>query len=217
MSSKKVIGCLLLSLMVSSPAFAQSSGWTGKVGYNEFYPQVSSGQITGIPGSSIDVGKGGGLFVSAAYSFDEHVGAELAFGVPPRLDIIGEGTVSSAGKIGDAKIYAPILMGQYHFAPGSAFRPYVGVGVTYVKFASVRTSPILGQLLNPGGALGASIDNAWGVAAQVGASYAISPAWSVDGSIVPMRVKTTARLTTGQSVDVKVNPIAVNLSLAYHF
>lgn len=217
MKSIKIIGSMALALLVTAPALAQSTGWSGKLGYNEFYPQVSSGEITGVPGSEIGVGNGGGLFVSAVYAFDEHFSAELAFGVPPRLDITGQGSVKAAGKIGDAKIYAPILLAQYRFAPGSAFRPYVGIGVTYAKFASVRTAPILAQLMNPGGSVSASIDNTWGLTGQIGATYAVSENWFVDASVVPMRVKTTARLSTGQSADVSVNPVAVNVAVGFRF
>lgn len=143
--------------------------------------------------------------------------AELAFDVPPRLDITGGGTVAAAGKIADAKIYAPIFLLQYRFFPGSAFRPYVGLGAMYAKFSSVRTTPILAVLMNQGRDISASIDNKWGVSGQVGVTYDLSPSWFLDGSIVAMRVKTTARLSTGQSVDVSVNPLAVNAAIGYRF
>jgi outer membrane protein len=206
-----------LTLLAATTAHAQSNGWAGKIGYNEFYPQVSSGEITGVPGSAVDVGRGGGIFGSAVYSFDDHFSAELAFGIPPRLDISGDGTVAAAGKIADTKIYAPILMAQYRFSSGSAFRPYVGLGTTYARFASVRTMPILAMLMNQGRAVSASIDSKWGVSGQVGITYDLSPCWFLDGSIVAIRVKTTAHLSIGQSVNVSVNPLAVNAAIGYRF
>lgn len=206
-----------MTLFAATTANAQSGAWAGKIGYNEFYPQVSSGEITGVPGSAVDVSRGGGIFGSAVYSFDEHFSAELAFGIPPRLDITGDGTVAAAGKIADTKIYAPILMAQYRFSPGSAFRPYVGLGTTYARFASVRTTPILAMLMNQGRAVSASIDSKWGLTAQVGITYDLSSSWFLDGSVVAMRVKTAAHLSTGQSVNVSVNPLAVNAAIGYRF
>jgi outer membrane protein len=214
--SKRVGVAVVLMLGVGA-AHAQSGKWAGKVGYNEFYPQVSSGEITGVLGSAVDVRRGGGIFGSAVYSFDEHLSAELAFGVPPRLDISGDGIVAAAGKIADTKIYAPILLVQYRFFSGSAFRPYVGLGATYAKFSSVRTTPVLAVLMNQGRDVSASIDNKWGVSGQVGVTYDLSPSWFFDGSIVAMRVKTTARLSTGQSVNVSVDPLAVNAAIGYRF
>jgi len=206
-----------VTLLAATTAHAQSSGWAGKIGYNEFYPQVSSGEISGVPGSAVDVGRGGGIFGSAVYSLDDRFSAELAFGVPPRLDITGDGTVAAAGKIADTKIYAPILLAQYRFFPGSAFRPYVGLGATYARFASVRTTPILAVLMNQGRGVSASIENKWGLSGQVGMTYDLSPSWFLDGSVVAMRVKTTAHLSTGQSVNVSVNPLAVNAAIGYRF
>jgi outer membrane protein len=217
MNRSKRVGVAVVLMLGVGAAHAQSGRWAGKVGYNEFYPQVSSGEITGVPGSAVDVRRGGGIFGSAVYSFDEHLSAELAFGVPPRLDISGDGTVAAVGKIADTKIYAPILLVQYRFFPGSAFRPYVGVGTTYAKFSSVRTTPILAALMNQGRDVTASIDNKWGVTGQFGMTYDLSPSWFLDGSIVAMRVKTTARLSTGQSVKVSVDPLAVNAAIGYRF
>jgi outer membrane protein len=73
------------------------------------------------------------------------------------------------------------------------------------------------MLSNPGGVTTATIDNAWGAVAQIAAKYSVNTHWFVDGSIVPTRVKTTARLSTGQSVNVKVDPVLVNLAVGYRF
>src|SRR6476660_1844485 len=86
--------------LVGGQAMAQTrSVWSAKVGYNHFFPKVKSGDLTGVPGGKVDVGDGGGPFVSAAYMFSDNVSAELGFGVPPRLDIEGRGTIQQAGKI----------------------------------------------------------------------------------------------------------------------
>lgn len=205
--------------LVGGQATAQTeSVWSIKAGYNHLFPQVKSGDITGVPGGKVDVGDGGGPFVSAAYMFSDNVSTELGFGVPPKLDIKGRGTIEQAGKIADAKVLSPILMLQYRFGrPDAVFRPYVGLGSTYTMYNSVTTTPILSILTNPSGVTTASIDNAWGGVAQIGATYKLNKHWFVDGSIVPSRVKTTAHLSTGQSVELKVDPLLVNLGVGYRF
>jgi outer membrane protein len=205
--------------LVGGKAVAQTkSVWSVKAGYNYFFPQVKSGDITGVPGGKVDIGDGSAPFVSAAYMFSDHVSAELGFGVPPKLDIEGRGTIEQAGKIADARVLSPILMFQYRLGrPDAVFRPYVGLGATYTKYNSVTTTPILSILTNPSGVTTATIDHAWGAVAQIGATYNLHEHWFVDGSIVPARVKTTARLSTGQSVNVKVDPVLVNLGVGYRF
>ena len=205
--------------LVGGQAVAQTkSVWSVKAGYDHLFPQVKSGDMTGVPGGKVDVGDGGGPFVSAAYMFSDNVSAELGFGVPPKLDIEGRGTIEQAGKIADAKVLSPILMFQYRFGrPDAVFRPYVGLGATYTMYNNVTTTPILSMLTNPSGVTTATIDNAWGAVAQIGATYKLNKHWFVDGSIVPSRVKTTAHLSTGQSVELKVNPLLVNLGVGYRF
>lgn len=204
---------------VASNVAAQSGGtWSAKAGYNQFRPQVKSGDITGVPGAKVDVDKGGAVFGSASYMFTDNISGEFAFGVPPKLDIKGDGVIAQAGKIADTKVWSPILMAQYRFGTAiSAVRPYVGVGASYVKFSSVETTPILSLLTNPGGSTTASIDSTWGAVAQVGITYNLGEKWFLDASIVPMRLKSTAHLSTGQMVDVRVNPVLVNLALGIHF
>jgi len=208
---------LITMALVGGQALAQTkSVWSVKAGYNHFFPQVKSGDITGVPGGKVDVGDAGGPFVSAAYMFTDNVSAELGFGVPPRLDIEGRGTIQQAGKIADAKLLSPILIFQYRFRrPAAGFRPYVGLGATYTKYISVTTTPNLSALTKT--VTTATIDNAWGAVAQIGATYNLNKHWFVDPSIVPTRVGTTARLSTGQSVDVKVDPLLVNLAVGYRF
>jgi len=150
--------------------------------------------------------------------FSDNVSAELGFGIPPKLDIEGRGTIAQAGKIADAKVVSPILVLQYRFRRADAvLRPYVGLGATYTWYNSVNTTPILSTLTNPGGVTTATIDNAWGAVAQIGATYKLNKHWFVDGSIGPTRIKTTARLSTGQSVNVKLDPVLVNLAVGYRF
>ena len=111
----KATALIALALVGGQAAAQTKSVWSAKAGYNHFFPQVKSGDITGVPGGKVDVGDGGGPFVSAAYMFSDHVSAELGFGLPPKLDIEGRGTIEQAGKIADAKVLSPILVFQYRF------------------------------------------------------------------------------------------------------
>src|SRR4051812_38708738 len=154
-------GAALIALaLVGGQAVAQTTSvWSVKAGYNHFFPQVKSGDITGVPGGKVDVSDAGGPFVSAAYMFSDNVSAELGFGLPPKLDIKGRGTIEQAGKIADAKVLSPILIFQYRFGRRDlGLRPYVGLGAAYTKFTNVTATPVLSMLTNSGGVTTATID-----------------------------------------------------------
>ena len=101
--------------------------------------------------------------VDISYFFNKNVAAELILTVPQKHDLRANGT-----NIGSLKHLPPSLLLQYHFdAPG--FKPYVGVGVNYTRFSSVRFDPAVAAALNP------SIDkNSFGGALQVGVDIPLS-------------------------------------------
>lgn len=216
------IKCTLLAslFLVSNYVSAQTAGTIMlKGGYNEFYPQVKSGDITGVPGGKIDVKRAGQLFGSVAYMISDNIATELSIGVPPNHDIYGAGTVSPVGKIATTDILPPGLSLQYRFfSPESSFRPYVGIGVVRGMFRNTKTEPVLTAITNPTGpATTMKIENAWGSMAQFGMTYAVDTKWFIDAAVVPTYLKTIAHLSTGQSVEAKVSPVGVNVSLGYRF
>lgn len=217
---KLKLGVLAICMTVCGTAAAQTAGTVMvKGGYNQFYPQIKSDDITGVPGGKIDVGKAGNVFGSVAYMLTDNIATEFTLGAPPNHDIYASGTIAAAGKIASADILPPALSIQYRFFEAkSAFRPYVGIGVIRAMFRNAKGTPTLTAITNPGGPeTTISIDSAWGLATQAGCSYALNDKWFIDGAIVPMFLKTTARLSTGQTVDVRINPVGVNLSLGYRF
>lgn len=190
-----------------------------KVGYNHFFPNVKSGEITGIPGSAIDVGNSGNAIASLAYSIDDHWNLEFTVGVPPKSSVRADGTIAQVGKIATARIAPPALSLQYRFFEAhSALRPYVGAGIVRSSFPDVESEPILTQITNPGGpTTRVSIDSKFATAVQVGAVYSITDDIFLDAAVIQFFIKTTAYLSTGQSVTARVNPLAINASIGYRF
>jgi outer membrane protein len=62
-----------------------------------------------------------------------------------------------------------------------------------------------------------SVDSAFGASFQLGLSYQFNEHWFVDGSVIKTYLKTTTSLSTGQSIDTKLDPISTNLSIGYRF
>jgi len=209
------------ALTAAGSACAQTAGtWMVKVGYNQITPKVSSGDLSSpsLPGTKIDVDSADSLIVTAAYMFTDHVSGELMLGAPYKHDLIGAGSISGAGKIGTVEQLPPTLMLQYRFRePTAKFRPYVGLGVTYAIFQKETGSATLTALTNPGGATTVRVDDAWGGTAQLGITYALDEKWFADLSAQKTYIKTTANLSTGQSIDTRLDPVSVNFSIGYRF
>jgi outer membrane protein len=214
-------GALALAL-AAAPAMAQDAGtMMVKLGYNQIVPQVSSGDLSApsMPGTQIDVKEAGAPVLTLTYMYTKDVSFEFFAGLPYEHDIMGDGAIKGVGKIGIVKQVSPTLFAQYRFLEKeSRFRPYVGLGLTYVYNYGEEGSSTLTALTNPGGdPTLLEIDDAWGISPQIGATFKIDRKWYVDFSVIKTFVKTTAHLSTGQSIEAKLDPMAYNLGVGYRF
>ena len=206
----------------ASGAMAQSAGhWMLKGGFNGIAPQVKSGDLSppSLPGSQVDVKSANSVIASAAYMLTDHVSFETFIGLPYRHDVVGDGALSGLGKIGSVKQVSPTVFAQYRFmAPDAAFRPYLGVGLTYAYFYGEEGSGALTALTNPGGVpTRLSAESAFGVTLQGGLTLRLNGPWYLDVMVSKSFIKNSTRLSTGQSVDTKLDPVSTGLSIGYQF
>ena len=206
---------------VTLPAFAQSAGqWSVKLGENLITPKVSSGDLSGpgLSGSKLDVNSAYAPVVSAGYMITDNFSTELVLGLAYRHDVIGKGSIDGVGKIGDVQQLPPTWFAQYRFLePKSAFRPYVGIGLTYAYFRDARASPTLVALLGP---TDVKVDSKFCVTPQIGATYALNERWFLDSSLTKTFLKTRLTLTSTdatRTIDTRLDPIAFSLSVGYKF
>ena len=186
-------------------AQAQTAGtWMVKAGLNRIAPQVTSGNLSapGLPGTKIDVQEADSLIVTGTYMITSHWSAEFFAGLPYEHDVTGDGAIRGVGRIGTVKQISPTVIAQYRFGePAARFRPYVGLGLTY-----------------PGGRpTQMSVDSAFGLSPQIGASFWLTPKWFLDVSVIKTYLKTTSHLSSGQSIDTKLDPLSVGLSIGYRY
>lgn len=213
---------LALVLGVCASASAQTAGtWQVKVGYNRITPHISSGDLSApsLPGTKADIESGSAPILSFAYNFNDHISTELVLGLGYKHDLVGDGSIKGVGKIGTVEQLPPTLFAQYRFLePKAAFRPYVGLGLTFAKFQKETGSAALTAITNPGGPPTTfQVDSAWGLTPQLGASYAFNDKWYADISISKTYIKTTTTLSTGQKLDTRLDPVATSVSLGYRF
>jgi outer membrane protein len=102
----------------------------------------------------------------------------------------------------------PTLLAQYHFgASDGAFVPYVGAGLNLTLFGS---RSVLGG--------GAHISkSSVGVAAQVGADFALSGAWSMNVDLKYIGMTTDVYVGSTKAGKLDLNPWVASIGIGYRF
>ena len=214
---------LVAAMTVASAASAQQGAgtWIGTLGANKITPKVESGDVSApaLPGTKTDVGSDTKPRFTIAYMLTDNVSTELDLGLPYKHELYGAGAIEGTGKLATAEVLPPTLFIQYRFfKPDATVRPYVGLGFTYAMFQKERGSAQLTAVINTGGP-GATfkLDNKAAVSAQIGGTVKINEKWFLDASVIKTKLKTKAHYSTGQVQDVRLDPLAVNVSVGYNF
>lgn len=213
---------LAAAMGISSMASAQTAGtWLGTLGINKITPKVDSGDVSApaLPGTKADVGSDTKPRLAIAYMLTDNFSGELDLGLPYKHELTGAGAIEGTGKIGTSEVLPPTAFIQYRFLPAeSVFRPYVGLGITYAYFQKERGSGQLTALLNTGGPGSTfKIDNKWAASYQLGGTVKINEKWFVDATVIKTMLKTDVHFSTGQNQSVKLDPLAVSVSIGYRF
>jgi outer membrane protein len=203
-------------------AQAQSAGTLlFKAGINKVTPKVSSGELSApsLPDTRIDVKSDVSGILTATYMLTDNVSAEFYAGLPYEHEIVGAGSIAGVGKIGSVKQVAPTLFAQYRLGAASAmFRPYAGLGLSFGHFYGEKGAASLTALTNPGGApTRLHVEDRFGLSPQLGATVALGDKWFLDAAVIKTYLKTTSKLSTGQSIDAKMDPVSVNLSVGMRY
>ena len=216
---------LTLSAMlvaIASSAHAQSAGsWMVRAGYGTITPQVSSGNLSApsISGTKGDVGSASQVGGGITYMYTDNLSVDLPAFLPFEHNLYGAGAIAGVGKIGKVSALPATVFLQYRFfEPQSAFRPYVGIGPTYAYFFNETGSGALTALTNPGGPpTKLKVDSQWTYTVQIGATYAFDKHWYVDGFYAQTPLKTKETLSTGQSLDITLDPTTYGFAIGYKF
>ncbi|RZL89718.1 MAG: OmpW family protein [Variovorax sp.] len=231
-----------VAALASGSASAQQAGsWQAGAGWLHFAPQDSSTPLTFtapvpavVPGSGATVGTSDTLGLNLTYFVDSHWAVEGVMGIPPKFKLDGTGTLAPIGELGNARQWSPTLLAKYYFNDGAApFRPFVGLGVTYVWYSDVTLTPglqnALGRRLGqaPGATTtSAKLDNSFSAVFNLGVAYQFDKHWGMAFSVSYIPLKTKAKLTTTTAFglpvatsesSLKVNPIVPYLSVTYTF
>lgn len=138
-----------------------------------------------------------------SYFFTPNIAAELVLTVPQKQDV----TSSVAGYLGTLKHLPPSLLLQYHFTQFGSFKPYVGAGINYTRFSSVKL-------------LGGAADvqrNSVGGALQVGVDIPLNKQWSLNFDVKKLYLNADVYVGGVNQGNFKVDPVLVGVGLGYRF
>ncbi len=112
----------------------------------------------------------------------------------------------------------PSLTANYYFNDASsAFQPYIGAGINYTiffdeEFTSANAGAGLSDL---------SLDNSFGLTAQVGMDYIVDKKWHVNASVRFIDIDTDATFKVGEAdgvvSDIEIDPWVYTISVGYTF
>lgn len=210
------------AMAVASGASAQSAGqWTAKVGVGKITPKVESGDVSApaLPGSKVSVSSDTEPVFIFAYGITDNVSAELDLGVPYKHKLYGAGALQGTGQLGTVEALPPAAFLQYRFfEPAAMVRPFVGLGLSYAYFQKAKGSGGLTALLNTGGPASTfKIDGKFAVAAQAGVAFNFNERWFADLTVVKSKLKVETKYSTGQTQQVRLDPLGVIVAVGYKF
>jgi len=217
------LSLVALALVAGSAAQAQSAGtWMARVGATGIYPQVSSGDLSppAWPNTQTDVSSDWSLGGGVTYMITDNWSVDVPLALPFTNTLTGAGAIAGVGTIGTTKALPITMWGQYRFGEAkSAFRPYLGAGLTYAYFYDENATNTLNALSGgtPSNPTTFSIQSKWAVGVQAGATYAFNERWFLDGVVGYTWLKNTTTLSTGQTQPMTLNPVSVAIAVGYRF
>jgi outer membrane protein len=218
------------ALLLAGSAFAQTAGtWTVRAGATQLTPSVTSGCLSapdfgdGVAGglgcTRSDVSSDTQLSGGVTYMYTDHWAIDVPVALPFKHKIMGAGSMQGTGQIAEVKALPVTVFLQYRFLEANAkFRPYLGLGATYGYFFGAQGSGKLTATTNPGGSpTQLSIDSKFTVTPQIGATLALSDKWFLDLAYTKSKLSTTNHLSTGQHMDVALDPASFSVAVGYKF
>ena len=145
--------------------------------------------------------------VDISYFLTPQIAVELVLTYPQKQTIRSNGT-----DIGSLKHLPPTLTAQYHFTSFGAFEPYVGAGLNYTRFSSVRFDPAVQTSRQP-----SLSKNSVGLVVQVGfdCEFIKNTYFNVDAKKVQIRTDVSSAGTEVGTFE--VDPWLIGVGIGRRF
>ena len=200
---------LVLTSLALAAALAATSAnaqnFTVTLGYQNTDPKSDNGTLAGADASVNDDWSVTG---SAAYAFNDNFSVELWSGL---ANFEHEVTLDGLGTIASVEHRPTTLSLNYHFAPDSKIRPFVGIGYGWVNVSGERT---LGALAG----LGINGSNANGIAFGAGLDWYVNDTFFIRADIRKLDFDTDVTVETlGNVGTANVDPVVYGISAGLRF
>ncbi len=213
---KTVCGLAILTALMSTNVLAHKEGdIIIRAGAAMVSPNDSSGDVLNTSGSKFGVDSDTQLGLTIGYMITDNISFEVLAATPFSHTI--STNHGGLGDIADTKHLPPTFMLQYYFGDAdSDFRPYVGAGINYTVFFDEE----LNSTGKNAGLSDLSLDDSWGLAANIGADYMLNDDWFLNASVWYADIDTTAKYKAGgttYSTDVTIDPWVFMVGGGYQF
>jgi outer membrane protein len=193
----------VLGLSAATASAAGAGSWELKFGLANVNPKSDNGTLAGT--LRADVNSDTKPTIGFGYWLTDNVQIDVLGALPFSHDVRLNGANAAS-----LKHLPPTVSMQYHFAPNATFCPFIGFGVNFTAFYDEETrGPLAGTRL--------SLDNSWGLAAQVGAEIKLNEKWSMAADVRWIDIDTDVRVNGTGVGTVNVDPIVVGAYLVYSF
>ncbi|HOV57198.1 MAG TPA: OmpW family outer membrane protein [Rhodanobacteraceae bacterium] len=202
MLRKATLALALIGSCIATTAAAQS--FTATLGVSSVNPKGGNGTLAGARASIDDDAS---TTASFAYGFDENWSAELWTGLGRFNHTV---SLAGLGDVGKVSHRPTSLSVNYHFLPGSRFRPFVGLGYTRVSLSGERAiGAIAGSDLSAGGSNGYNFN--------LGVDVALTDSLFLRGDARYLDFDTQVKLDGADIGTANVDPWVYGLSLGLRF
>ncbi|WP_334065474.1 OmpW family outer membrane protein [Alteromonas genovensis] len=171
-------------------------------------------------GVALNIGNDTQLGLNIAYFITDNINIELLAATPFKhsVEFSVADPLGTGNQLGEVTHLPPTLTANYYFNDASsAFQPYVGAGINYTfifdeEFTSANNDAGLNDL---------SLDNSFGLSAQVGMDYIVDDKWHVNASVRFIGIDTEATFNVGDASgaveDIEIDPWVYTISVGYTF
>jgi outer membrane protein len=231
-----VLTSAVLSVALAGPAFGHEAGqWILRAGVGTVMPKDDNLRLPEIAidpltiNATVQVDDGTSLTLTGTYMFTENWAFDILAAWPFKHDVdldatISDGIDTTSGTVpfGEVEHLPPTFSVQYHFMPDAKFQPFVGLGVNYTTFLSED----LDQGIIDAGIVDFSLDDSFGVAAQVGADWMLNDNWLINFDLRWINIESDLEATiddgvnapvTGELGTIKIDPWVFAINVGYRF
>ncbi len=190
----------LLAVPWTSQVVAQeASPWLVRVGATTVSPKSNNSTVVNADDAT-------SLTFNATYMFTPNWGFEILAALPFEHDL----TLTDGTPVGSTEQLPPTFSFQYHFAPNSTIRPYLGLGLNYTIFMSE-------SLIGPLAGSDLKLDDSTGLSIQFGIDFMLNENWGINLDFRSIDIDTDAHVDGVFLTTVEVDPTIYGVNVSYRF